>query len=322
MRNLSRPLAVPVFSLFSLSLVRHRPRPNREWNSSQRQRPHRLEPWPGGIRRRRPHETHGGIGFTYWSGGKIGHCQTPRSFSRCRDSTTFRRSTSRIPHRAARTLDARSLRLRIQIDNHPETSLARVRTRFKLELVLIVDCPEVDASPGCHDDVRACWRLSGLARRRQRRATRSRPDIAKLALDELRSDAERKRPRRDVCLFPGLPVVTVKPASFKRCLANLVSTAARHANAISIKGNRDHRYLTITIDDDGPGIPQQMREEVFKPFCGSTTPATRTKAAPGLPLAIRRDIARSHGGRHHARRQSDGRTSRPVRILCNGPGEA
>src|ERR1700741_1823606 len=71
------------------------------------------------------------------------------------------------------------------------------------------------------------------------------------ALEELRSDAERNGHTATVA-FQGLPVVTVKPASFKRCLGNLVSNAARHGNAIAITGHRDHRYLTITVDDDGP----------------------------------------------------------------------
>ncbi|MBR7512620.1 hypothetical protein KC219_20880, partial [Mycobacterium tuberculosis] len=35
---------------------------------------------------------------------------------------------------------------------------------------------------------------------------------------------------------------------------------------ISITGHRDHRYLSVTVDDDGPGIPPTKREEVFKPF--------------------------------------------------------
>jgi two-component system osmolarity sensor histidine kinase EnvZ len=83
-------------------------------------------------------------------------------------------------------------------------------------------------------------------------------------LEELRSDAERHGHQATV-VFHGPPVVTVRPAAFKRCLANLVSNAARFAKAISIRGHRDHRYLTITVDDDGPGSPASMREEVIKP---------------------------------------------------------
>src|SRR5258708_10252395 len=115
----------------------------------------------------------------------------------------------------------------------------------------------------------------------------------RLALEELRSAAERNG-RAATVAFHGLPVVTVKPASFKRCLANLVSNAARHANAISITGHRDHRYLTVTIDDDGPGIPLQMREEVFKPFLRLDDARNQDEGGTGLGLAVARGIARSH----------------------------
>jgi two-component system osmolarity sensor histidine kinase EnvZ len=91
-------------------------------------------------------------------------------------------------------------------------------------------------------------------------------------------------------------VVTVKPAAFKRCLANLVGNAARFAKTIDITGHRDHRYLTVTIDDDGPGIPANMREEVFKPFLRLDDARNQDEGGTGLGLAIARDIARSHGG--------------------------
>jgi two-component system osmolarity sensor histidine kinase EnvZ len=86
------------------------------------------------------------------------------------------------------------------------------------------------------------------------------------------------------------------PAAFKRCLANLVSNAARHAPSIAISGHRDHRYLTVTVDDDGPGIPSDMREEVFKPFLRLDDARNQDEGGTGLGLAIARDIARSHGG--------------------------
>jgi two-component system osmolarity sensor histidine kinase EnvZ len=115
------------------------------------------------------------------------------------------------------------------------------------------------------------------------------------ALEELRSDAERNGHAATVD-FKGLPVVTVKPAAFKRCLGNLVSNAARHGDRIAITGHRDHRYLTVTIDDDGPGIPPAMREEVFKPFLRLDDARNQDEGGTGLGLAIARDIARSHGG--------------------------
>ena len=114
-------------------------------------------------------------------------------------------------------------------------------------------------------------------------------------LDELKVDAERHGHRTSV-VFHGHPIVTVRPAAFKRCLANLVSNAARFAPTISITGHRDHRWLTVTVDDDGPGIPPGMREEVFKPFLRLDDARNQDEGGTGLGLAIARDIARSHGG--------------------------
>jgi two-component system osmolarity sensor histidine kinase EnvZ len=88
----------------------------------------------------------------------------------------------------------------------------------------------------------------------------------------------------------------VRPAAFKRCLSNLVSNAARFASSVALTGHRDHRYLAITIDDNGPGIPTAMREEVFKPFLRLDVARNQDEVGTGLGLAIARDIARSHGG--------------------------
>src|SRR5437763_6563411 len=114
-------------------------------------------------------------------------------------------------------------------------------------------------------------------------------------LEELRCDAECNGYKSSV-QFDGHQIVTVRPASFKRCLANLVANAARHAPSISITGHRDHRWLTVSVDDDGPGIAPHLREEVFKPFLRLDDARNQDEGGTGLRLAIARDIARSHGG--------------------------
>jgi two-component system osmolarity sensor histidine kinase EnvZ len=119
-------------------------------------------------------------------------------------------------------------------------------------------------------------------------------DMAAL-LDDLKGDVERNGHRAAVT-FHGAPIVTVRPAAFKRCVGNLVSNAARHAQVVSITGNRDHRWLIVTVDDNGPGIPQPLREEVFKPFLRLDDARNQDEGGTGLGLAIARDIARSHGG--------------------------
>ena len=57
-----------------------------------------------------------------------------------------------------------------------------------------------------------------------------------------------------------------------------------------------HRWLTVTVDDDGPGIPVALREDVFKPFLRLDDARNQDEGGSGLGLAIARDIARSHGG--------------------------
>jgi two-component system osmolarity sensor histidine kinase EnvZ len=172
--------------------------------------------------------------------------------------------------------------------------LRTVLTRFKLELALIGDSPEVEL---LKKDVDEMGRMleAYLAFARGDAGELAAPTDMAAFLDELKGDAERNGHNTSV-KFHGHPIVTVKPASFKRCLGNLVSNAARFANSISITGHRDHRWLTVTVDDDGPGIPAAMREEVFKPFLRLDDARNQDQGGTGLGLAIARDIARSHGG--------------------------
>jgi two-component system, OmpR family, osmolarity sensor histidine kinase EnvZ len=222
------------------------------------------------------------------------------SFGKGREAPNFRPRGAQEVRRAARAFLEMKARIERSIEQRTAMlagvshDLRTILTRFKLELVLIGDSPEVDGMRKDVDEMSGMLEAY-LAFARGDSGEQARPTDMALALEELRSDAERNGHTATVA-FRGLPVVTVKPASFKRCLANLVSNAARHANAISITGHRDHRYLTVSIDDDGPGIPLAMREEVFKPFLRLDDARNQDEGGTGLGLAIARDIARSHGG--------------------------
>jgi two-component system osmolarity sensor histidine kinase EnvZ len=172
--------------------------------------------------------------------------------------------------------------------------LRTVLTRFKLELALINDSPETDAMKKDIDEMSRMLEAY-LAFARGDAGEPSEPTDMAAFLEELKADAER-RGNRTTVQFHGYPVATVRPNAFKRCLGNLVSNAARFADAIAITGHRDHRYMTITVDDDGPGIPPNRRDDVFKPFLRLDDARNQDEAGSGLGLAIARDIARSHGG--------------------------
>jgi two-component system, OmpR family, osmolarity sensor histidine kinase EnvZ len=172
--------------------------------------------------------------------------------------------------------------------------LRTVLTRFKLELAMLDESPETEAMKKDVDEMSRMLEAY-LAFARGDAGERSEPIDMAAFLDELKTDAERQGRWAEV-QFHGYPVATVRPHAFKRCLANLVSNAARFGSAITITGHRDHRYMTITVDDDGPGIPANRRDDVFKPFLRLDDARNQDEAGSGLGLAIARDIARSHGG--------------------------
>jgi two-component system osmolarity sensor histidine kinase EnvZ len=222
------------------------------------------------------------------------------SFGKGREVPNFRPRGAREVRRAAAAFIEMKSRIERAMEQRTAMlagvshDLRTILTRFKLELALLEDSPE---NEGMKKDVDEMARMleAYLAFARGDSGEQSAPTDMAAFLEELKADAERHGHRTSVA-FHGHPIVTVRPAAFKRCLANLVSNAARHADAISITGHRDHRWLTVTVDDDGPGIPMHLREEVFKPFLRLDDARNQDEGGTGLGLAIARDIARSHGG--------------------------
>jgi two-component system osmolarity sensor histidine kinase EnvZ len=222
------------------------------------------------------------------------------SFGKGREVPNFRPRGAREVRRAAvafiemKTRIERAMEQRTAMLAGVSHDLRTILTRFKLELALIGDDPEIEAMKKDVDEM-ARMLEAYLAFARGDSGEVSAPTDMAAFVEELKADAERNG-HATTSAFHGPPVVTVRPAAFKRCLANLVSNAARHAPSIAITGHRDHRWLTLTVDDDGAGIPPHMREEVFKPFLRLDDARNQDEGGTGLGLAIARDIARSHGG--------------------------
>jgi two-component system, OmpR family, osmolarity sensor histidine kinase EnvZ len=222
------------------------------------------------------------------------------SFGKGREVPDFRPRGAREVRRAAQAFIEMKRRIERAMEQRTAMlagvshDLRTVLTRFKLELAFLGEGPEVDAMKKDVDEM-ARMLEAYLAFARGDSGEQSAPTDMGEFLEELRADAERNGHKTSVALH-GHPIVTVRPAAFKRCLANLVSNAARHADEISITGHRDHRWLTVAVDDDGPGIAAHLREEVFKPFMRLDHARNQDEGGTGLGLAIARDIARSHGG--------------------------
>ena len=82
----------------------------------------------------------------------------------------------------------------------------------------------------------------------------------------------------------------------KRCLNNLIENSIKYANKLNLELSKKKTNLVIKVEDDGPGIPENEYENVFKPFYKIDKGRADSKSSVGLGLSIASDIIRSHGG--------------------------
>jgi two-component system osmolarity sensor histidine kinase EnvZ len=190
----------------------------------------------------------------------------------------------------------RAIEQRTTMLNGVSHDLRTILTRFKLSLALMGG----EESEEVQKDIEEMQRMleAYLAFARGDAGEPSVKVDMRHFLEDLCADAERHG--HDIAMsFTGDPIVAIRADAFKRCLSNLIGNAQRHAKTIRIEGLRDARFLTIRVDDDGPGIPADRRDDVFRPFFRLDEARNQDEGVndgTGLGLAIARDIASSHGG--------------------------
>ncbi|MBV8769873.1 MAG: HAMP domain-containing protein [Hyphomicrobiales bacterium] len=226
--------------------------------------------------------------------------EAAESFGKGRD-IEFRPRGAREVRKAGHAFIEMKRRLERMIDQRTTMlagvshDLRTVLTRFRLSLELLDEASEIEEMRG---DVNEMSRMLEGYLDFARGDAGEQPEATdvRALLDALKADAERLG-HKTAFSITGDPVAVVRPRSFKRCLTNLVLNAVRYAERIEIDAVHDARVLTITVDDDGPGIPSDRREDVFKPFLRLDKGRTLgSSGGTGLGLTIARDIARAHGG--------------------------
>jgi two-component system osmolarity sensor histidine kinase EnvZ len=116
-------------------------------------------------------------------------------------------------------------------------------------------------------------------------------DAASAAANARRAGAERVS-----ITMPEHIEVSVKRQALRRCATNLIDNALKHGRQVKVSATRDERFIRIIVDDDGPGIAPDRREEAFRPFHRLDEGRNLKAGGVGLGLAIARDLARGHGG--------------------------
>ena len=103
--------------------------------------------------------------------------------------------------------------------------------------------------------------------------------------------------RRGKSKKKGAGRMMLRPVALTRALDNLVGNALRYGSRAIVSVSLTARFLRISVEDDGPGIPADRREEALKPFSRLDTARNQNRGSGvGLGLAIASDIARRHGG--------------------------
>jgi two-component system osmolarity sensor histidine kinase EnvZ len=166
-------------------------------------------------------------------------------------------------------------------------------TRMKLQLALFGDGEEID---GLRADVVEMEEMIDAYLAFARGEGGETPRTADLG--RLLRETVEGLPGRDRITLADVGEIEIelRPVAMKRCLANLIGNALRYGKRVNVAAASYPRAVSVIIDDDGPGIPREHREEVFRAFFRldpSRNPAT---GGVGLGLTIARDIAHGHGG--------------------------
>ncbi|MBY0568434.1 MAG: HAMP domain-containing protein [Hyphomonadaceae bacterium] len=167
-------------------------------------------------------------------------------------------------------------------------------TRLKLQLALMTPSSEIeDAKRDLADMEETLDEYLTFAKGLGEEAPQT-VDIASIASEVVENVA---RSGADIALDQSGDATTpARPRAIKRCLANLIDNAAAHGDKVRVTVRGEESAVVIAVDDNGPGIPEELYEDAFRPFSRLDATRSRNQKGVGLGLAIARDVARSHGG--------------------------
>lgn len=222
------------------------------------------------------------------------------AFGKGRPVENFRASGAREVRRASVAFIDMRRRIERQIEQRTTMlagvshDLRTILTRLRLQLAFLGDTPESDAMRKDVDEMSNMLEDYLAFARGDGDEDIQVTDIA-ILLEELEEEAEISGQSVTI-RFDGPSDVEIRRLAMKRSLANLVTNGCKYGSRVEVEGRIANGWLTIVVDDDGPGIPPDQRELAFRAFHRLDLARNMDETGSGLGLAIARDIARSHGG--------------------------
>ena len=170
-------------------------------------------------------------------------------------------------------------------------------TRLRLGLSMLPEGPEITAMERDVDEMnRLVDAFLDFAREG---ATQGEPELVEICPFVRAVVADCARGGHDVTLraCDGQGAATFRPDALRRALENLIGNAVRYGKRCEVSVSISQKGWRIVVQDDGPGIPPERRDEAQRPFT-RLDPARNQDRGPGvgLGLSIAVDILRSHGG--------------------------
>ena len=229
--------------------------------------------------------------------------QAADSFGKGREVPDFPAEGAFEVRQAARAFNIMRDRIQRQITQRTDMlagvshDLRTPLTRMKLQLAMMGTATAEDVA-ALRDDLGEMERMleAYLAFARGDGAEEATPtDVAELLEDVV---GRFRREGANISLnVTALPLrAAMKPIAFERCLGNLIGHAVRYGTNVVVSAARSGNFLTLTVDDDGPGIAPEKREEAFRAFTRLEPSRNPKTGGIGLGLTITRDIVRGMGG--------------------------
>ncbi len=222
------------------------------------------------------------------------------TFGKGRDAPSFKPEGAQEVRQAATAFIAMRDRIQRQITQRTDMlagvshDLRTPLTRMKLQLAMIENNEGAeDLKKDIADMERMLEAYLAFARGEVDEAPKT-IDIAAM-LSDVVGLAKRNGTVIDLHTEGRLPAL-VRPNAIRRCLTNLVENAGRYAENVAVRAGLRGEAIEVTIDDDGPGVPEEMREEVFRPFFRLEDSRNPVTGGVGLGLTVARDLVRGHGG--------------------------
>jgi len=222
------------------------------------------------------------------------------AFGKGRDVPNFKPEGATEVRQAAAAFLIMRERLQRQISQRTEMlagvshDLRTPLTRMKLELELLGDAEEVQ---GLRGDVSEMQQMIEGYLAFARGEGNEQPIVLDLVEFLQEAVATSRRGGTEISLIsPKELHVPIRRDAFRRCLMNLIGNANRYGGHVWLTVVPTQSAVEMMIDDDGPGIPEALREAVFRPFFRLESSRNQATGGIGLGLTIARDIMLSHGG--------------------------